>query len=80
MNYLETNKLFEQHQYCFISNLGTTEFTNNTLAAFNNRNSVLGIFVDFSNAFDKFNHAILLTKLKKISFSDLVLLWFSSCK
>ena len=82
MNYLETNKLLEQNQYGFRSNRGTadvlTEFTNNTLTAFNNGNSVLGIFVDFSKAFDTVNHVILLMKLKKIGFNELVLSWFNS--
>ena len=51
MNYLETNKLLEQNQYGFRSNRGTadvlTEFTNNTLTAFNNGNSVLENFCRF---------------------------------
>ena len=57
MNYLEINKLLEQNQYGFRSNRGNrsnrgtadvlTEFTNNTLTAFNNGNSVLENFCLF---------------------------------
>lgn len=79
LNYLENNNLLYENQFGFRKNLGTTdaliEFTNQTLNSFNQGKCVLGIFIDFSKAFDTVDHNILLQKMNLLGFTDSVVKW-----
>ena len=79
LNHLETNNLINKNQYGFRKNLGTSHalaaFTQETYEAFDNGHCVLGIFIDFSKAFDTINHDILLTKLTQLNFSACTVKW-----
>ena len=82
MTYLEDNQLLNNLQYGFRKRKSTRdailEFTNDTLMALNNGMCVLGIFIDFSKAFDTINHQILISKLENLGFSSPCLRWFSN--
>ncbi|XP_075167903.1 uncharacterized protein LOC142240069 [Haematobia irritans] len=54
------------------------EFTCLVNDAFRNRLQTDTIYTDFSKAFDKVNHALLLRKLDMIGFSNSLLKWFQS--
>jgi hypothetical protein len=72
--HLEDNNLLTPNQYGFRPKRGTSDallnFTNRTFEAFNKGNCVLGIFVDFSKAFDTIDHQILLQKMDNLYFSQ----------
>lgn len=82
LNFLESKNLISKNQYGFRKNLSTADavvkFKNNTLEAFNNGNCVLGIFIDFSKAFDTINHNILLAKMRKLGFSESTVSWVAN--
>ena len=72
--YLDGNNVITDHQYGFRKKRSTRDaivsLADRALSAMNNGNSVLGIFLDFSKAFDTINHQILLNKLIKINFNQ----------
>ena len=82
LNFLEENNLISDYQYGFRKKCSTSDavvdFKDNTLNAFNKGNCVLGIFIDFSKAFDTIDHNILLHKMKNLGFSHNVILWVQS--
>ena len=82
IKYLEESNILNPVQFGFRKNLGTSDallsFTNKTLKAFNHGNCVLGIFIDFSKAFDTVDHNILLTKLKTIGFKRSAINWIKN--
>ena len=47
--------------------------------ALENSKYVLGLFLDFSKAFDTVNHDILFTKLEYLGIRDITLQWFQMC-
>ena len=68
ISFFETNTLISTNQFGFRRNRSTadailkvTEFINNAL---DNRDISMGVFIDFSKAFDCINHGILLRKLE----------------
>jgi len=50
-------------------------FTNHILESFDKIECVLGIFIDFREAFDTIDHIILCEKLKQYNFSNLAVQW-----
>ena len=79
MQYLESNNLIHENQFGFRKNKNTTlaltQFTNQILKAFNDGKSVLGVYLDFSKAFDTLDHQTLLYKLKQLKFSSNSIKW-----
>ena len=51
----------------------------NIVDAYEKKQSVLGIFIDISKAFDTIDHTILLRKLSKYGVRGASLNWFESC-
>ena len=82
MDYLERNNILDSNQFGFRKGIGTRDaiisFTNKTFQAFNKGNCVLGIFIDFSKAFDTIDHDILLLKLKSIGFKSTAIKWIEN--
>ena len=71
------------NQYGFQKSKNTSDalidFSNKCFKALNHRESLLGIFIDFSKAFDTVDHSILLEKFEDIYvFSEAAIPWFSS--
>ena len=69
-------------QHGFVKGRSTTtnllEFVTYCFDNFNNRSQVDCIFTDFSKAFDKLSHDLLLTKLSKLGFNRNFVSWISS--
>jgi len=81
-NFLEDNKMIVDNQFGFRPNRSTTtaliSLTNTVLSAFDNRRALLGIFIDFSKAFDTIDHLILIQKLEQFNFSADAIAWIKS--
>ena len=60
-----------------VSNL-VVHILNYIADAFNNNEIVVGVFLDFSKAFDLVDHKIILTKLEKIGIKNVNLKWFEN--
>ena len=71
-DYLEEFSLLNSKQYGFRRNKNTAsaliDLSNKAFSAMNQSKSVLGIFLDFSKAFDTIDHNILLVKLESMNF------------
>ena len=82
MNYLEKNKLLNEHQFGFRKNLCTDDaimnVTSKIIKELDTSNKCLGIFLDLQKAFDTVNHSILLAKLEKLGIKGLASKLFKS--
>ncbi|XP_077995944.1 uncharacterized protein LOC144449300 [Glandiceps talaboti] len=82
MNFLEGFNILYDHQYGFRKKysckLSLISLIQSLQEELDKRNSTLGIFIDFSKAFDTVNHNILLAKLEHYGIRGLPLKWFSS--
>jgi hypothetical protein len=81
-SFLTENNLITPKQFGFLKGKSTKDalidFTNKTFYSLNNGNCVLGVFIDFSKAFDTINHEILLLKLSHYKFTPNAINWFHS--
>ena len=75
--YFETNNIISPFQFGFRSGRSTTEqllLTYNDITSWlDNKEIVELIMFDFSKAFDRVNHRLLLKKLKKLGVSGVLL-------
>ena len=82
VNHLEINKLLFNNQFGFLRNHSTvhnlTQLVNKITKEINDKNFVIGIFLDLKKAFDVVPHDILLTKLKNLGLAGHELKWFTS--
>ncbi|XP_075156743.1 uncharacterized protein LOC142230014 [Haematobia irritans] len=74
--------IFSVYQHGFMKGRSTStnllEFTSYIHDAFSRRNQVDVVYTDFSKAFDKVNHRLLLYKLSALGFPPALLCWISS--
>ena len=76
-NYFESNKLIKQNQHGFRSNCSTESailhFSKNVYDSLETGDSYMGVYIDFSKAFDCINHRILNAKLKNYGVNGSIL-------
>ena len=82
MSFLNQQKFFYDGQFGFRKKHGTnhavTWLVENIVEAFENKQLVLGVFLDLSKAFDIIDHTILLQKLQHYGIRGLASDWFCS--
>jgi Reverse transcriptase (RNA-dependent DNA polymerase)/Endonuclease-reverse transcriptase len=82
IKFLEKQKILNARQHGFMRGKSTetaiASFTHSVLEALNNREEAVGIFYDFSKAFDTVNHEILLMKLNDIGIKGVANNWIRS--
>lgn len=75
--FLYQNKILSSSQHGFTQNRSTEtalcDFQNVIVNALDNKKQVLGLFIDFSRAFDCVNHDLLLTKLSRYGIRGITL-------
>jgi hypothetical protein len=80
--YLETQQLLTPEQEGFRPKLSTShqlkKFTQSVKEAFNNKESILAVFVDFQGAYDKVCRSKLTWKLQKMGVASKMLHWIKS--
>ena len=80
--YLERMNFFPDTQFGFRKNMSTSHaislLVNKITNSMNKKKKTLGIFLDFSKAFDLIDHEILLQKLQKCGIRGLANKWFHS--
>ena len=81
-SFLEASNLLHPYQFGFREKRNTTtaliSITDKILQAFNNKKSLIGLFIDFRKAFDCVNHQILLKKLHKYGIRGIAANWIQS--
>lgn len=79
IEYMTENNLLDSCQFAYRKNLSTQmciiRMLDDIRQAADNKKVTVLIFFDFSKAFDRVQHGILLSKLKKMDFSSSVLSW-----
>ena len=82
ISFLNRQNFFFQYQFGFRKNHSTCHATTllveNITEAFENKEFVLGLFIDLSKAFDTIDHKILLSKLWHYGIRGVTHQWFSS--
>jgi sarcosine oxidase/L-pipecolate oxidase len=82
VGYHRDNQLLNENQYGFQENVSTvhhlTKLCNYVTKELNDKNYVVGIFLDIKKAFDVVPHSLLLKKLEKMGVIVLALRWFTS--
>ena len=82
IDFLETQKILMEKQFGFRKNHSTYMalmiLVDNLIQSLENGKYVLGVFLDFSKAFDTVNHTILLTKLYHYGIRGPAFTWFQS--
>lgn len=82
LNYLNEHHILYSKQFGFRNKHSTNhaliQLIDQISNAINDNQFTLGIFLDFSKAFDTVNHKILLAKLEYYGISGLALSWFNS--
>ena len=80
VSYINDNHLLYKYQFGFQAGKATymalIVLIEIITEALDKGESVIGIFLDFSQAFDTVDHGILLVKLRKYGVQDTALLWF----
>ena len=81
-NFLQKNKILYEYQFGFRKNYSTSqavmEVLDNIYQHCDNREVIMGIYLDLQKAFDTVNHSILLQKLNIYGVRGTVLQWFTS--
>ena len=82
IEYINENKLLYKYQFGFQKGESTymavLTLVDKISEALNNGNYVIGVFLDFSKAFDTIDHDILLKKLEKYDIQGAALDWFTN--
>jgi retron-type reverse transcriptase len=82
ISFVTKYNILNDSQYGFIKGRSTIsaigDFVTKVLNALDNRERVMGIFYDFSKAFDTVNHRTLLEKLRQMGISGLANDWIAS--
>ena len=82
IDFVKNNKILHKYQFGFrenhSTNLALIMLIDKIVNARDNGESVLGVFLDFSKAFDTVNHEILLNKLQKYGIRGKCNNWFES--
>lgn len=81
-DYINQNNILFNNQYCFRKNHSTAlallHLVDNLISSINQKKYTVGIFVDFSKAFDTVNHAILFDKLEQNGIRGMALDWIKN--
>jgi hypothetical protein len=82
INYIESNNILSNNQVGYQKTLNSQtaiikkrDYISKNLS---NGHSTLGIYLDISRVFESVNHDILIIKLEKYNFKDLVLKWIAN--
>ena len=82
LDFVADQNILYDYQFGFRKGHSTSSalaiLTDKVSEALDKEESIIGVFLDFSKAFDTINHNILLTKLKRYGISNTPLQWISS--
>lgn len=74
--------VISSNQHGFVPNKSTTtnllEFSSDIIEAFNTKHQVDCVYTDFSKAFDKLSHSVIVLKMRKLGFPPWFIKWVTS--